>query len=310
MIKKALEKHRHKLLKKSFVVAVGIGFKRKGGKKTDELSIVCSVSTKIPESLLKKKELIPKEIDGWPTDVIETGTFRALKARTARWRPAPGGVSIGHEEITAGTLGCLVKRSGDIYILSNNHVLANSNLAKIGDQILQPGKYDGGKLTQDMIARLTDFVFINFIGQEGCVGKIMKLFRHKQVENFVDAAIAAPEISDGLPVKKDILDIGIPKGLNKHAGLELPIQKSGRTTALTKGKIEQINVMAQVDYGDGKIAVFSDQIMAGDMCSGGDSGSAVLDMNKNLVGLLFAGSATSTVINPIKHVFDLLDLTL
>ena len=310
VITDVLKKHRHKLLKKSNVVAVGIGYKIKGGKKTSELSIVCSVTKKVHTSLLKKKDIIPKEIDRCSTDVIETGSFRALKKRTDRWRPAPGGVSIGHEEITAGTLGCLVRRGLEVYILSNNHVLANSNNANIGDQILQPGKYDGGQLTQDMIARLADFVPIHFITPEGCIGKAVKLFRIRQTENLVDAAIAKPETERGLPVKDEILDIGVPKGLNFNAGLELPIQKSGRTTELTKGKIEQIAVTVQVNYGNGKIAVFNDQIMAGGMSSGGDSGSVVLDNSKNLVGLLFAGSATSTVINPIKHVFDLLNLTL
>ena len=64
--------------------------------------------------------------------------------RTKYIRPAPGGVSIGHKDITAGTLGMLVqdKETGEILILSNNHILANSNDAKIGDRIMQPGPHD------------------------------------------------------------------------------------------------------------------------------------------------------------------------
>ncbi|NIU63493.1 MAG: hypothetical protein GWN66_23410, partial [Pseudomonas stutzeri] len=85
------------------------------------------------------------------TDVQETGVIRALQDHTAKWRPAPGGVSIGHVDITAGTLGCLVVRGDHIYILSNNHVLANSNEAEPGDAILQPGPHDGGTM-DDQIA--------------------------------------------------------------------------------------------------------------------------------------------------------------
>lgn len=307
--KEVLNKNRKKLMKLTNVVAVGIGYKVKSGKRTYKLSIVFSVTKKLPLSELKKKDVIPTEIEGVVTDVVETGIIRALKARTDRWRPAPGGVSIGHYRITAGTLGCLVfKRDDTVYILSNNHVLAESNNAAIGDQILQPGKHDGGEWGKDRIATLTDYIPIEFVGLDGCVGKIAKLFGAKQAENLVDAAIAKP-VEEGL-LKKEILEIGIPHGLNVTPELGLIIQKSGRTTALTKGTIEQLDVTVQVQYGEGKIAIFSDQIMAGNMCSGGDSGSAVLDTDKNLVGLLFAGSDTSTVINRIKHVFDLLDLNL
>lgn len=306
----ALGRNRKKLMKLPNVVAMGIGYKVIDGKKSSHLSIVFSVFKKVAVKNLRKRDVVPKFIDDIPTDVVETGTIRALKARTERWRPCPGGCSIGHELITAGTLGCLVKREGELFILSNNHVLANSNLATIGDQILQPGDYDGGKLTQDMIARLTDFVPIEFIGAEGCSGQFLpKFLRPKPLENLVDAAIAAP-IGGYVSVAKEILEIGIPEGLQTYPALNLAIQKSGRTTELTQGAIEQIDVTVQVQYGEGKIAIFTDQIMAGEMCSGGDSGSAVLDMDRNLVGLLFAGSDTSTVINRIGHVFSLLNLGL
>ena len=307
-MKDVLQRNRHKLLKKANVVAVGIGLKVVDGEKTPQMSIVCSVRKKVPLTKLKKKDLIPQEIENVATDVVETGTIRALLKRTDRHRPAPGGVSIGHEEITAGTLGCLVKRNGQLYILSNNHVMANSNMAEIGDQILQPGKYDGGQLTQDMIARLADFVPIEFIAPPGgCTGQLLPgWLRPKALENLVDAAIAVP-VATNLVVS-NILDIGIPLGLNTDPVLGLLIQKSGRTTELTKGSIEQVDVTVQVQYGEGKIAVFTDQLMAGAMSSGGDSGSAVLDMEKHLVGLLFAGSDTVTVINKIEHVYNLLGL--
>lgn len=324
MDNKTWRKIQHKLLKKKNVVAVGRGCKEISGTKyRHRKAIVCSVVRKESIDQLKKKDLIPKSIGDEITDVIETGVIRALKARTDRWRPVPGGVSIGHEWITAGTLGCLVKKAGQIFILSNNHVLADSNNAPIGSAILQPGKHDGGTLI-DRIATLSEFVPIEFVGlPSDCpIGKMiaglfnlparainrqtrLQAVKAEQLENLVDAAIARPV--DDLFVKDEILEIGVPVGV-KEGELGMAIQKSGRTTGLTKGEILQVDAMVTVQYGEGKTALFVDQFIAGTMCSGGDSGSAVLDMDKNLIGLLFAGSDTSTIINSIQHVYELLEL--
>ena len=68
-----------------------------------------------------------------------------------RQRPLRIGVSVGHFTITAGTLGsfAVYRKTGEVVILSNNHVLANENRARAGDAVLQPGKYDGGRRTRD-----------------------------------------------------------------------------------------------------------------------------------------------------------------
>jgi len=99
---------------------------------------------------------------------VPTGYIDALNKR-GRIRPAPGGVSVGHFAITAGTLGCLCvgnrpPRSSRLMILSNNHVLANCNICKVGDCICQPGPYDGGKCPADQVAILESWVPINFAG--------------------------------------------------------------------------------------------------------------------------------------------------
>ena len=65
-----------------------------------------------------------------------------------------------------------------------------------------------------------------------------------------------------------------------------------------------------VDYGPGRLARFVGQIITTPMSAGGDSGSAVLDMNGKVVGLLFAGSDSVTILNPIQKVFELLNVTL
>jgi len=319
------------LLSRKNVVAVGVGFKETGGRITDESCVVVSVTKKVPEAQLSPADVVPKMLGEVKTDVLETGVIRALQShtdpstelRTSRWRPAPGGVSIGHIDVTAGTLGCLVTRDGELFILSNNHVLANSNASHQGDAIIQPGRYDGGTLN-DQIATLEDFIPINFgaspptcsiaTGLESFLNWLARLlgsshrvmaFREVPERNRVDAAIARP-LSDDL-VEKSILEVGVPKGI-REASLGTMVRKSGRTTGFTTGRIIQIDVTSRISYGEGRVAVFEDQLMAGAMSQGGDSGSAVLDEEDYVVGLLFAGSHVTTLINPIRFVLDALNV--
>ena len=326
IVKKALKNHRIQLLARTNVVAAGAGYKITGGNKTSALSIVCSVTKKVASSQLSSKDLVPATLDGMPTDVIETGVIRALQSPTEKHRPAPGGVSIGHRDITAGTLGCLVKKDGRSVILSNNHVLANSNAAEIGDPILQPGPYDGGRYPEDYIADLEQFIPINIsglpsecpiaTGTADFLNSIARLFGsnvqlqaidRQQTENLVDAAIARPLNPED--VKDEILQIGTIQGAAEGI-LGMAIKKSGRTTGLTTGEIQQVDVTVNVQYEEGQIAQFTDQLMAGAMSQGGDSGSAVLDESNHLVGLLFAGSDTTTIMNRIQNVFSALDVSL
>ncbi len=326
VIKNTLKNYRSQLLDQSNVVAAGVGYKITGGQKTSTLSIVCSVTKKLAASQLSSKDLVPDRLNGTPTDVIETGIIRALQSPTEKHRPAPGGVSIGHRDITAGTLGCLVKKDGRFVILSNNHVLANSNAAEIGDPILQPGPHDGGRYPDDHIADLEQFIPINITGAPSdCpvatgtanfLNSIARLFGssvqlqaipQQATENLVDAAIARPINPDD--VKNEILEIGTIQGAIEGE-LGMAIKKSGRTTGFTTGEIQQVDVAVNVQYGEGQIAQFTDQLMAGAMSQGGDSGSAVLDDSNNLVGLLFAGSDTSTIMNRIQNVFSKLGVSL
>jgi hypothetical protein len=212
----------------------------------------------------------------------------------------------------------LVRRGADCFILSNNHVLANSNQAHDDDPILQPGPSDGGQ-PDDKIAELADYVPLDFGDRQagGCrpaLARLLSPFRspapadhaaaYPPGENEVDAALARP-LSQHL-VRPDILEIGTPEGVGE-ATLGTDVQKSGRTTGYTTGRIIQIDVSVQVTYGLRK-ALFVDQLMAGAMSQPGDSGSAVLDMDRRVVGLLFAGSDTTTLINPIQAVLEALKI--
>jgi len=89
---------------------------------------------------------IPLKIEGYDIKIIEIGEIFAFQERTDKWRPAPGGVSIGHPAVTAGTLGVTVidNTTRRRVILSNNHVLSNKDSiqnprANEGDSIYQPG---------------------------------------------------------------------------------------------------------------------------------------------------------------------------
>jgi hypothetical protein len=317
------------LLRRNNVVGVGVGYKESEGVVTDELAVVVNVAQKLPVAQLVEAERVPKIIDGVKTDVIETGRFLAGQAATPgprdRWRSAiPAGVSIGHAEVTAGTLGCLVRRGSEIFILSNNHVLANVNNAKPGDAIIQPARYDGGG-TADKVGTLVQFIPLDFGGEaanSGVATGIEKLlnwvtktigsnhrfitYRTSPGENLVDVALARP--LDPAQFKADILNLGRPQGW-REAKLGMSLQKTGRTTGYTQGRITQIDVTISVDY-NGRTATFTHQLIASGMSAGGDSGSLMMDEEKYAIGLLFAGSSAATLINPIQTVLQLLKVEL
>ncbi|MCB0281082.1 MAG: trypsin-like peptidase domain-containing protein [Calditrichae bacterium] len=331
-VRQLLKTTKSDLFKKSNVVATGVGYKTTNGKLTGDLSIVCSVESKKSPGTLSASDLLPQSMDGIPVDVNATGVIHALaQDPKLRYRPASGGVSIGHYLITAGTFGVTVLRDGKRFILSNNHVLANSNDASIGDEILQPGPYDGGSRPNDVIGVLKDFVQINYDGSGGdpisdcpiansaasvlnaisaAAGRKSRLkavYEVQAAENLVDAALCEP--SNQNDISNDVVQVGAPNGI-AEASLGMSLQKFGRTTEYTTGTVLQIDVTSQVSYGTGKTATFVDQIMAGAMSAGGDSGSAIFNTNNQLVGLLFAGSSSTTIINRIQNVFELLNVSL
>lgn len=164
----AQREHEHDLLIKPNVVGVGVGFKEEKGEKNGDVALVVLVEQKKPLAALAPNEIVPPEIDGMITDVYEVGFLRALQSPRERFRPIiPSGVSIGHYKVTAGTLGTVVKdkTSGDLLLLSNNHVFAYSNEAQIGDAILQPSAIDGGTMPADVVAKLERFIKLRFLDE-------------------------------------------------------------------------------------------------------------------------------------------------
>jgi hypothetical protein len=254
------------------------------------------------------------------TDVLQVGFPIAggndhpgvgIQTLTRRIRPAEGGYSVGHIDITAGTIatsvydilpgGSTMPPAAGVgvprryYILSNNHVLANSNAALLGDPILQPGPFDGGTDPTDRIAALSRFVPITFDPPTP----------RAQHNNLVDCAIAAAEFHD---IDREIYWIGYVRGWRQRAGVTVGtvVQKTGRTTSYTLGRITAVNATVDVGYGGGRVARFRDQIITTNISAGGDSGSLVTTVDNVAVGLLFAGSATVTILNQIENVRSLL----
>lgn len=250
---------------------------------------------------------IPARVEGLPVRAEVTGMFVARLDSSPRdiWtRPVPIGVSTGHRQITAGTLGCrVVDSEGNLYALSNNHVFANSNNASVGDPwilddgdiVLQPGPYDGGVWPTDRIGWLFDFEPILFGG----------------ANNVMDAAIAYADCSDvGSHTPGD--GYGAPGTVPVAASLGMAVQKYGRTTGRTFGTVDGINATVNVCYELRgpvrcvKLATFVGQIIItpGAFSAGGDSGSLIVtqDESRSPVGLLFAGSSVSTIANPIGPV--------
>jgi hypothetical protein len=325
-----METHREAILAQPNVVGLGIGHKVRATVLTDQLCLVVMVRRKLPTEGLAPQAVVPPEVEGVPTDVMEVGVLRALQSRSARWRPAPAGVSIGHFQTSAGTLGCVVRdrASGGRLILSNNHVLANSNEAQLGDPVLQPGPADGGRVVSDTIAHLERFSPIAFttrppvcpvaLGiastanalarQMGSAHRLEAVQRNPTAVNWVDAAVARP-VEDA-DILEGILEIGVPLGVIAPA-LGTSVRKSGATTGLSSGRIIVVNATTIIDYGPGRTARFDAQIVTTNMSQGGDSGSLlVAGDSPDAVGLLFAGSPQVTVHNEILAVLGRLDVSL
>jgi len=326
----------------SNVVGLAQGVKWKNGRPTGEPALIVLVTHKIGLDELRQSELVPSMLADMQTDVLAigypfaglTGTMPAsrraemvdtnghrrvvmevpeagIETLTKRSRPAQGGYSVGHINITAGTIATGVYdilpggstnppthglgQPARYYILSNNHVLANSNNANIGDSILQPGPADGGTNPADRIASLSRFIPIRM--EPG--------IPRAQHNNLVDAAIAETQFHD---LERAVYWAGNVRGWRRKANVTVGtlIQKTGRTTSFTTGRITAIGATIDVGYGGGRVARFVDQIVTTNMSAPGDSGSLVTTLDNVAVGLLYAGSSVATILNQIENVRSLL----
>ncbi|MGY0023129.1 hypothetical protein [Streptomyces sp. cg35] len=228
-----------------------------------------------------------------------------------RMRPCPSGFSVGNVAVTAGTLGSVVHdflpgatvdppgpglgTPSKFYILSNNHVLADSNRAQLGSVILQPGTFDGGTNPTDRIATLSRFITIQFAPQTPL----------DQQNNVVDCALGEVPFQDAT---REQYFSGAPRAWRRKANVAVGdlVKKTGRTTNISFGRIMAVDATVDVNYGTAGTARFKDQVITTNMSAGGDSGSLVTSHDNVAVGLLFAGSSQVTVVNHIENVRALL----
>lgn len=275
------------------VVGVAAGYKESGGVMTTDPSLVVLVRQKKPVAALSAEDQIPRQVGGIQTDVREVGFIEAqqqLPNPRERFRPViPGGVSIGHYKVTAGTLGSMVRdrTTGEPLLLSNNHVIANSNEALAGDDILQPGATDGGTRPGDVVAALERWIPLTYLedaqppeppapepppgGGSGCdvvdvlVGLSNLLASLSGSEKRVRATprtetVARPQQTttnlvdaavarplDPAMFSREILGIGVVAATTAPQ-LNMPIRKFGRTTSLTSSRITLLNATIDVAY--------------------------------------------------------------
>jgi len=299
----AQERHTNSLMANPQVVGTGVGLNAEG-----EPAVIIFTET--------QRGGFPRTLDGVPVVVRQSGRIYALPKcnnppcgggggggeetidRTARFeRPVPIGVSTGHPDITAGTIGARVTDGTNVYALSNNHVYADENQADIGDAVVQPGAYDGGSSPADDIGTLASFVPIVF---------------STSANNTVDAAVALSSTAD-LGNSTPSNGYGTPRSIPTQVSINQKVKKYGRTTGLTTGSVYAVNATVNVGYSTG-VARFVNQIVIqpGGFSGGGDSGSLIVVDGKGrnsgddrrAVGLLFAGSAFFTIANPIDAVLD------
>jgi hypothetical protein len=278
----------------SNIIGFGYGIKYVAGQRVDgDLVVRVYVRSKLPPSALSRREMIPSEINGIATDVVVSSDIRAFA------RPTECGVSVGHFKVTAGTLGCLVRKTDGtpgVFILSSSHILANENDADPGDNILEPGKVDGGI---SAIAKLTKFEPLNF-------GSGITRF---------DAAIA--KVINGGDVLPEIKLIGRITNPPIAPFRDQLVEKTGRTTFRTDGMVDDFAANRSIGYQRG-IATIGRQIrivtrFGGEFSNPGDSGSLIVDTLSNRpVALLNGGDGdpsrgipnTETYASPIVPILQ------
>ncbi len=263
-------------------------------------------------------QVIPSTLDGVPVVTEVTGEFRAMKAggggvsHTAKQTPpiqlgTSGGwrYDLANGYCCSGTLGSLIQKGGTQYVLSNYHVFwgdivpgGNNRVATAGDPVIQPGMVDiscNANNAQNVA---------NLSGSGSLPGA------------NVDAGYA--QVISGM-VRTDgaILEVGTISATTVAAFINQAVKKSGRTTGLTRSAVSGLNATISVQYENecaGGVAftkTFTGQIVVKNKGSrflnSGDSGSLMVEdvsTNPRAVGLLFAGSSTSAIANPINAVLS------
>lgn len=269
------------------VRSVGVGLKEVGGKTTDEIVFRVYVTEKKPPSQVPPGERIPAQIDGFDTDVIVWELDKQAAVDSDRYRPLRGGIQITNGS-GYGTLGCFARRNSDsVWVaLSNHHVMVEG--APGNDiRIAQPDTGCCCCCVTGYVARVT----VSVLG------------------GTVDCAIATLE--EDIGKVHDIVEIGTVDGSGLAVSGDI-VRKRGRTTNLTTGKIKDVVTESTNDAG----VTLTNQILiepaAGvpDFVLPGDSGSALVNENHEVVGLICRQRGHNGIANPIADVESALNINI
>ena len=289
------------------VTAVDVGYKEVGGVLTDRLAIRVHVQKK--GGRIPADQRVPAEVDGIVTDVLER-TYElqiaeqaidvTAMADTTHYATLQGGVSMGpsrviNGSIFAGTLGAIVvdNTTNAHVALTNFHVACVDASWHVGDRMVQPSRIDTGTVPTDEF------------------GAIVRATLSANVDGSVIS------IDAGRANACTIAEIGNVAG-TKVATLGANVRKRGRTTGLTYGSIDGISATVNINYGStigvrtlsNQVSVRADTTRNPLFSDHGDSGSVIVDDQGFVVALLFAGSGTSTIGNPIAAVLAELNVSM
>lgn len=267
---------------------------------------------------------LPQTVDGVRVEKVVVGQFRPFQGgKPQRQRRLPRPVPIGTSAIAynedacaSGTYGARLRGArGKIYGLSNNHVFAleNAGIPDFGQGV------DGGATGITQPSAGDDNCPLTLIKENliGTLRAFVEISTDLDVPNLVDAAVI---VSDANVIGATTLPdgYGVPRSTNVDAFLGQRVQKYGRTTGYRDGVVSSINATALITYEPGD-AAFIDQIEvigipdSESLGAPGDSGSLVVDMNRNPVGLLFAGGGfpvVRTLCNKIDNVISAFRISL
>jgi len=274
------------------VHAVGVGRRRRQGRKTDEYAVVVHLRRKLPLNEVPAARRLPTElrlVDRDGAEVVarvDVQEHPKPEPQGGRVRPVPGGVSVGltGTQLGSGTLGGWVwdTVTRQVVGLSNSHVFGS----RPGAAVLQPARENGGVSPADRVASVLR-------------------------AGTLDAAIAVPDGPD--LISTTIMDGGSAVFEITDATIDMRVEKTGRATGRTFGVVDLIDFDS--DYHGSHTDLWIDP-ENGDFSAGGDSGALYLECNRaaepaghpRVVGLHWGGSGSSGVGHPIRAVFDDLGL--
>jgi hypothetical protein len=293
----------------------GIGFRRKGGIVTGEPAVIAMVTKKLPAGAVSRSRLLPASVSAggrdWGVDVVEVGPLTLASSSppppiSQKMRPPLQGCSISDvgapQQVTTGTLGCLVRDTSDgtICILGCYTVLANSGQAQKGTVVIQPGAYDGGT-SDDGIATLKRYVSFgsgtNYVDAAIAQLTDQKSYSENVAENLMKPISAAhPAVgvcfatdSYGFnafltPIDNNLSPLGVellpatsgsPCTVPAQVGMH--IEKVGRTSAYTSSTVDAVAAQVQVTGPNNKVFTFADLIWSQAFFIAGDNGAVVCE---------------------------------